>query len=293
MDTTVLPKRSCLCRPNDSTSTQTLLFPFQACPFGPSENDAYRDDTFPVQRLAFGQQSAPMPPVPLPLAALSARFLSCAPAPPPSPPSPVEPTQLCTLLLSLTFLHWLAGKSIRGGRGIKQEAEATGGRKRRREGCKGSEGAREDKKGGGTLKEKSGEAMLMLRDAGLALKRSRLLPIRLGEMRRGGGSGWGTRRTEQRPRLRAHPPFPSASLPQPSAQPSRKPYCKPTLEGKTASSNSGERLRLPVCRSSPQRFVSFVGRWPSQSWGERGAPADLREGGILGCIASFLPSKVG
>lgn len=107
-----------------------------------------RKRRFRAAENAFGQQSAPMPPVPLPLAALSARFLSCAPAPPP-PPSPVEPTQLCTLLLSLTFLHWLAGKSIRGGRGIKQEAEATGGRKRRRGGCKGSKGPERTKREAG------------------------------------------------------------------------------------------------------------------------------------------------
>lgn len=57
----------------------------------------------------------------------------------------------------------------------------------------GLQGAREDKKGGGTLKEKSGGAMLMLRDAGLALKRTRWLPIRLGEMRRGRGGVGGAR----------------------------------------------------------------------------------------------------
>lgn len=151
MDATVLSKRSSLCRPNDSTPRRRCCSPSKPAHSAHQKTPLTGDDDpFPVQRLAFGQQSAPMPPVPLPLAALSARFLSCAPAPPPPPPpSPVEPTQLCTLLLSLTFLHWLAGKSIRGGRGIKQEAEATGGRKRRRGGCKGSEGPERTKREAG------------------------------------------------------------------------------------------------------------------------------------------------
>lgn len=151
MDATVLPKRSSLCRPNDSTSKPTLLFPFQACPLGPAENAAYRgSDTFPRSTAGFraaersharGSSASRGTVSPLPLLCPGTTTTTTT-------PSPVQPTQLCTLLLSLTFLHWLAGKSIRGGRGIKQEAKEAGG----------MQGLREDKKGGGTFKrEKRGE----------------------------------------------------------------------------------------------------------------------------------------